>query len=126
MMTTLNARVLVALAALTMLAPTKATAWVAVRVAPRVFGAAAVGVAAGAVAGAATASAYHYNAPSTSTTIVQAPPAAPPAPVSTSVGSVVTTLPSGCAPSGQRYQCGSVWYQPYFGANGVYYQVVAP
>jgi hypothetical protein len=27
--------------------------------------------------------------------------------------------------AGERYQCGSVFYQPYFGGNGVYYQVVA-
>jgi hypothetical protein len=25
---------------------------------------------------------------------------------------------------GNFYQCGPVWYQPYFGGNGVYYTVV--
>jgi hypothetical protein len=42
------------------------------------------------------------------------------------VGTVITTLPSGCVASGSRYQCGSVYYQQYFGGNGVYYQVVQP
>lgn len=101
--------------------PVAASAWMAVgvRVVPRV----AVGVAAGAVAGAAVASSYHEP----STVVVNPPPAAPP-PVSApaTVGTIVTTLPSGCVSSGGRYQCGPVWYQPYFGGNGVYYQVVAP
>ncbi len=115
-----KACILVALAAVA-IAPATADAWVAVRAGPRLVGAAAVGVAAGAVAGAATANAYHYSAPST-TVVVQPPPQpAPPA-----VGTVVTTLPSGCTTSGNRYQCGGLWYQPYFGGNGVYYQVVAP
>jgi hypothetical protein len=108
-----NVRILVALAAGGMLfGPGRAGAWVAVRVAPRAVGAVAVGVAAGAVAGAAVAST------SQPTTVVTAPP--PPAPA----GAVVTTLPSGCVQSGGRYQCGSVVYQPYFGGNGVYYEVV--
>ena len=117
---------LVALAAVATMAPVTGGAWVAVRVgvAPRLVGAAAVGVAAGAVAGAAASSAYNYSAPPPSTVVVQQAPAAPPAPPA--VGTVVTTLPSGCTTSGNRYQCGSVWYQPYFGGNGVYYQVVAP
>jgi hypothetical protein len=117
-----NAGTFLALAALATLAPATADAWVAVRVgvAPRLVGAAAVGVAAGAVAGAAASSAYNYSAPPPSTVVVQAPPAPP------AVGTVVTTLPSGCATVGNRYQCGAVWYQPYFGGNGVYYQVVAP
>jgi hypothetical protein len=89
------------------------------------------------VAGAAVASAA---APPPQTVVVQPPPpvAAPPPPVAAPpppgaapppgvapVGSVVTTLPPGCVQSGERYQCGSVFYQPYFGGNGVYYQVVA-
>jgi len=117
---------LLALVAVATMAPVTAGAWVAVRVgvAPRLVGAAAVGVAAGAVAGAAASSAYNYTAPPPSTVVVQQAPAAPPAPPA--VGTVVTTLPSGCTTSGNRYQCGSVWYQPYFGGNGVYYQVVAP
>lgn len=106
-----------------LLEPGSASAWVAVGVArpvARVAGAAAVGVAAGAVAGAAVASASQP-----STVVVTPPPAVvtpPPAPP----GGMITTLPSGCVSSGGRYQCGSVWYQPYFGSNGVYYQVVAP
>ena len=121
-----NARVLVAVAGAVMLAPVSARGWVVARVGPRVVGAAAVGVAAGAVAGAAVASAQpHYY----STTVVTPPPAPAPAPApatAPAVGTVVTTLPSGCTESGGRYQCGSLWYQPYFGGNGVYYQVVAP
>jgi hypothetical protein len=112
-------RIVVALAAGGMLlGPQAASAWVAVRVgvAPRV----AVGVAAGAVAGAAVASAAQPTTVVAPTTVVT-PPASPPA-----AGTVVTTLPSGCVSTGGRYQCGSTWYQPYFGGNGVYYQVVQP
>jgi hypothetical protein len=100
-----------------------ARAFVAVRAAPRV----AVGVAAGAVAGAAVASAA-----TPTTTVVTPPPTvvtAPPPPAQSApvpVGTVVTTLPSGCVSSGGRYQCGSSWYKEYFGANGVYYEAVAP
>jgi hypothetical protein len=118
-------QILVALAALAvLLAPARAHGWVAVRGAPIARGV-AIGVTAGAVAGAVSRS---YYPPPPSTVIVTPPPAAPaPAPAPTAVGSVVTTLPSGCvSAAGGRYQCGSVWYQPYFGSNGVYYQVVAP
>jgi outer membrane biosynthesis protein TonB len=149
--------ILVALATGALLAATGARAWVAVRVGPRLVGAAAVGVAAGAVAGAAVASASSYPYPST---VVVTPPPAPPPPAAAAPpqpqaapqpqapaapqappqpqatqpspkstappapGTVVTSLPSGCVSSGGRYQCGSVWYQPYFGANGVYFEVV--
>jgi hypothetical protein len=125
-----NARVLVAVAGAVMLAPVAARGWVVARVGPRVVGAAAVGVAAGAVAGAAVASSSSYYYPST--TVVTPAPAPAPAPAAPApaappaVGTVVTTLPSGCTESGGRYQCGSLWYQPYFGGNGVYYTVVAP
>jgi hypothetical protein len=116
-MTSRTKRILVALAAGGVLvAPGSARAWVAVR-AVRPIGAVAVGVAAGAVAGAAVASAA---TPPPSTVVVQQAPPPPPPPA----GGVITTLPSGCVSSGGRYQCGSTWYQPYFGANGVYYQVV--
>ena len=106
-------------------APGNASAWVAVRAGPAFFGAAAVGVAAGAVAGAAVASAAQpvYVAPQP---VYVAPPPPPPPPPPPVVGSIVTTLPAGCVSSGGRYQCGAVWYQPYFGSSGVYYQVVAP
>jgi hypothetical protein len=119
---TWRARILAVIVA-ALLAPTTATAWVAVGVGPRFVGAAAVGVAAGVVVGSAVAASSQPQ-----TVVVQPPPAAavpaPPAPPA--VGTVVTTLPSGCASVGGRYQCGSVWYQPYFGGNGVYYQVVMP
>jgi hypothetical protein len=112
-------RILVAFAALAvLLGPARAPAWVAVRGAPIARGI-AIGVTAGAVAGAVSSSYYH---PPPSTTVVVTPPPPPPA----AVGSVVTTLPSGCVSTGGRYQCGSIWYQPYFGSNGVYYQVVGP
>lgn len=72
---------------------------------------AAVGLATGAVVGAAVASSNN------TTTVVVAP------------GSVVTTLPSGCAATvvgSVTYQrCGSVWYQPQFSGSNVQYVVVA-
>ena len=44
------------------------------------------------------------------------------------VGNVYPTLPSGCVkPTVQGttyYLCGNTWFQPQFGANGVYYKVV--
>ncbi len=44
------------------------------------------------------------------------------------VGNVYPTLPSGCAmPKVQGttyYLCGNTWFQPTYGANGVYYKVV--
>jgi hypothetical protein len=101
----------------------RADAWVAVRAAPIARGV-AFGVTAAAVAGAVSSS---YYAPPPSTTVVVQQPAPAPAPAApAATGTVITTLPSGCVSSGGRYQCGSTWYQPYFGANGVYYQVVAP
>jgi hypothetical protein len=40
----------------------------------------------------------------------------------------VAALPPGCASmminNTQYYQCGPTWYQPFFGGNGVYYQIV--
>lgn len=57
-----------------------------------------------------------------STTVVQ--PSAP------AYGTQVTVLPAGCQSRNingiMAYQCGSVWYRPYFGASGVYYEVVPP
>lgn len=42
---------------------------------------------------------------------------------------VYPALPAGCAyssPGGLAYyQCGTTWFSPYYGANGVYYRVVA-
>ena len=56
-----------------------------------------------------------------STTVVQqAPP----------VNAQVTVLPAGCVVQNvngtMAYQCGTVWYRPFFGASGVYYQAVPP
>jgi hypothetical protein len=45
------------------------------------------------------------------------------------IGSSYNMLPGGATSlvvNGQQYyQAGSTWYRPYFGSNGVYYQVVA-
>ena len=45
------------------------------------------------------------------------------------MGAVYATLPAGCSPgtvNGKNYYvCGSAWFQPAYGANGVYYRVVA-
>ena len=71
--------------------------------------AAAVGVAAGAAA---------------ATQPVYAPPPAYAYPV----GATYPVLPAGCAYdtfSGVNYyNCAGIWYRPFFGSNGVYYQVV--
>jgi hypothetical protein len=84
------------------------------------------GVVVGAAIGAAASS-----GPSTvvveqpSTTVAQQA-----APASPAYGTQVTTLPGGCTAQNvhgtMAYQCGSVWYRPYFGASGVYYEVVSP
>jgi hypothetical protein len=96
-------------------------------------GAAAAGVAVGVVAGAAVASAHNtavasnaYNAG-----YVAGATAPAPAPVNTSFapGAIYAVLPAGCiSPSvhgGTYYLCGNTWFQPAYGANGVFYRVVA-
>jgi hypothetical protein len=79
------------------------------------------GLAVGAMAGAAAAS---RPAPAPTTVVVQQPMA--PAPLM--LGTSLTYLPGGCVniniSSGQYYECGANWFKPYFGSNGVYYQVV--
>jgi hypothetical protein len=44
------------------------------------------------------------------------------------MGAIYPTLPTGCATpnvGGKTYYlCGNTWFQPNFGANGVYYRVV--
>jgi hypothetical protein len=44
------------------------------------------------------------------------------------MGAIYAQLPSGCSVSvtdgTTYYYCGSAWFQPSFGANGVYYRVV--
>ena len=63
------------------------------------------------------------NSAKASTVVIQQP-AAPIVPI----GAQVTMLPPGSqgrsVSGAQLYQCGSVWYKPYFGASGVYYEVV--
>lgn len=45
-------------------------------------------------------------------------------------GTEVTTLPPGAVSRSVNgavaYEANSVWYRPYFGSNGVYYEVVSP
>jgi hypothetical protein len=45
-------------------------------------------------------------------------------------GTQVTMLPPGSVAINvngtTEYECGPVWYMPYFGSNGVYYEVVPP
>ena len=90
---------------------------------------AAVGVAVGAAvassnSAAATSNAYAqgYNAgASNSTTVVVASP-------TYVVGQLTTVLPPGCittAVAGRTYYLyGNTWFAPYYGAGGLYYQVV--
>lgn len=95
-------------------------------------GAAAVGLAAGVAVGAAVASNDEAVVNSTNTTnAYDAGVAAGVAAASTSapVGAIYTTLPAtGCNPTTvdntQLFNCGGVWFQPSYGANGVFYRVV--
>lgn len=74
---------------------------------------------AGAVVGGMTAAAI--TAASTPDVVVVAAP---------TVGTVVTTLPSGCATVSvngmTHYQCGAVYYQPMYSGSSVTYTVVTP
>lgn len=78
------------------------------------WGSFAAGAAAGAVTGAVVGAATHP-----ATTVVAAPVA---------VGTVVTTLPGGCAgvtaAGGTIYNCGNVYYRPYYQGSSLVYQVV--
>ncbi len=82
------------------------------------------GVAMGTMIGAATAQPSTVIVEQPTTVVQQVVPGAPP------VGTQVTTLPGVCTAQNvsgtMAYQCGAVWYRPFFGANGVYYQVVPP
>jgi hypothetical protein len=81
---------------------------------------AAVGMAAGAAVAsantAATSSAYAagYSAGAVNTAYA--------------IGAIYATLPAGCVASSVHgttyYQCSTTWFQPSYGANGVYYRVV--
>jgi uncharacterized protein DUF6515 len=58
----------------------------------------------------------------------EAEAAAKPVVAQPTVGTAVGALPPGCQQmnvNGQNYyQCAATWYRPYFGAGGVYYEVV--
>jgi len=89
-------------------------------------GAAAAGVAVGTMAGAAAASA---NTAAATSSAYSAGVAAGSAATATYVmGAVYGTIPAGCAtPNVQGttyYLCGNTWFQPSYGANGLYYRVV--
>jgi hypothetical protein len=72
------------------------------------------------------------NSSDSNTVIIEQPqaPAAPQQPAIPSIGAQVLALPEGCQGRNIEgtlyYQSGSAWYRPYFGASGVYYQVVEP
>jgi hypothetical protein len=85
------------------------------------------GVAAGAAIGAAAANANTATAAANAYAAgVATGAAARPAYV---LNDIYPALPAGCAyssPGGLAYyQCGATWFSPYYGANGVYYRVVA-
>jgi hypothetical protein len=83
-------------------------------------GAAAVGLAAGAAIGSANANAQAANAYAAGVAVGSA----------TAIGSIETTLPPACTytPQGgaSYYNCSGTWLMPAYGANGVFYRVVAP
>jgi hypothetical protein len=90
------------------------------------------GVAAGAITGIAMGAAM-ASANSQPTTVVVEQPAtiiqqtvadAP------AYGTQVTSLPAGCQSRNVNgivaYECNGVWYRPYLGTSGVYYEVLPP
>jgi hypothetical protein len=89
-------------------------------------GAAAAGAAVGMVAGAAIASSNTAAATSSAYSAGVAAGAA--AQTTYVMGAIYATLPAGCiTPNVQGntyYLCGNTWFQPSYGANGVYYRVV--
>jgi hypothetical protein len=86
------------------------------------------GLAAGAVVGSAVA-----RASTPAVVFAPAPVVVAPAPVVVApaipIGSIYYSLPYGAQSANingvQYYVAGGVYYRPYFGSNGVYYQVVA-
>jgi len=90
-------------------------------------GAAAAGAAVGVVVGASVASANTAAATSNAYSAGVAAGAAASQP-NYVMGAIYATLPAGCVtPSIQGttyYLCGNTWFQPSYGANGVYYRVV--
>jgi hypothetical protein len=86
-------------------------------------GAAAV---AGFAVGAAVASAAHPTV-----VVAPQPVVVAPAPVyAPPIGTSVTVLPPGSQATTiggvHYYLCAGAWYRPFFGSNGVYYEVVSP
>jgi hypothetical protein len=88
-------------------------------------GAAAAGAAVGMAAGAAVASA---NTAAATSSAYSAGYAAGATNTAYAMGAIYATLPAGCAGSTVAgttyYHCGTTWFQPSYGANGVYYRVV--
>ena len=86
---------------------------------------AVVGVAAGAAVASASAAAASSNAYNAG---VAAGAAAASTPAVYAMGVNYATVPAGCAPAAVQgttfYVCGNTWFQPIYGANGVYYRVV--
>jgi hypothetical protein len=89
-------------------------------------GAAAAGLAVGVVAGAAIGSANANAAASNAYSAGYA--AGSTANPTYAMGAIYATVPAGCVqPTVQGksyYLCGNTWFQPSYGANGVYYRVV--
>jgi hypothetical protein len=84
------------------------------------WGAAAAGLAVGTAIGAAAATTANLNAAAAATAAYRG----------YIVGDTYAALPAGCnyTPMGGTvyYSCGGPWFTPYYGANGMYYRVVAP
>jgi hypothetical protein len=85
-------------------------------------GAAAAGAAVGMAAGAAMTSATSSAATSSAYSSGYA------AGATYAMGAIYATLPPGCLKTSvggkNYYLCGNTWFQPSYGANGVYYRVV--
>ena len=83
---------------------------------------------------AATSNAYNagYNAAATNQQPVPPPQPQVPPPVTYTMGQTVSALPASGVTSTANvqgstyYLCGTTWFYPAFGANGVYYRVVPP
>jgi hypothetical protein len=89
-------------------------------------GAVAAGAVVGMAAGAAVASAdANANASNAYSAGYAAGTASAP---TYAMNAIYATLPGGCAQAqvqgGTYYVCGGTWFQPSYGANGVYYRVV--
>jgi len=86
--------------------------------------AAAAGAAVGMIAGAASAK----TAAATSSAYSAGYAAGSNVSPTYATGAIYATLPAGCASRNVRgttyYLCGDTWFQPSYGANGVYYRVV--